>query len=261
MPTLARIYIHPFKAFDPQPVDEVVLLAGGGLEHDRRFALVDAHGDFIHGKRTPSIHRLRSLFDPATRRLTLRIEGTLEEHVFDVECQRSELENWLGRYFDTRVAIVENTDGGFPDDTEASGPTVVSTATLAEVASWYPGLSTDEARLRFRANLEIDGVEAFWEDRLVADGLSCVRFAIGEVELLGTNHCARCVVPSRHPGSGEPIREFAKAFARHRQASLPAWAPADRFDHFYRLSVNTRRADARPARVRVGDEVRILGVV
>jgi uncharacterized protein YcbX len=259
MPTLARIRIHPFKSLDPQPLD-AAMLAVGALEHDRRFALVDLQGEFINGKRTPSIHRLRSHFDPASGRLALRIEGTDDEHVFDVFDERSRLEDWLTRYFDTPVTVLENVDGGFPDDTLAPGPTVISTATLAEVATWY-GLAIDEARLRFRANLEIDGVEAFWEDRLVAEGLGIVRFAIGEVELLGTNPCARCVVPSRHPRSGEPISAFAKSFARRRQESLPAWAPSDRFDHYYRLAVNTRRADARPATLRVGDKVRILGVI
>jgi uncharacterized protein YcbX len=158
------------------------------------------------------------------------------------------------------VTIVENVDAGFPDDTQAPGPTVISRATLAEVASWYPGLTVEEARARFRANLEIDGVAAFWEDQLLAEGLGVVRFRIGEAELLGTNPCARCVVPSRNPVSGEPIREFAKTFARRREQSLAACAPRGRFDHFYRLAVNTRRADARPCVLRVGDEVRIIGV-
>jgi hypothetical protein len=55
-------------------------------------------------------------------------------------------------------------------------------------------------------------------------------------------------------------RAIGPLFARRRQDSLPAWAPADRFDHFYRLAVNTRRAEGRPAVLRVGDAVRILGV-
>lgn len=259
MPTLATIHIHPFKSLDPQAVEEAALVPGGGLAHDRRFAIVDAAGDVINGKRTPAIHRLRSHFDPQTNRLVLRLEGTTEEHAFDVDRQRGQLADWLGHYFDTRVAVVENPDGGFPDDTESPGPTVISTATLEEVARWF-GLSLDEARARFRANLEIEGVEPFWEDRLVAEGLGVVRFAIGEVELLGTNPCARCVVPSRDSRFGEPVREFAKTLAARRRESLPEWAPADRFDHFYRLAVNTRRADGRPAAVRVGDKVRILGV-
>ena len=260
MPNLARIHIHPFKSLNPQRVDETVLLPSGALEHDRRFALADAHGEVINGKRTPAVHLLRSNFDPTTNRLTLRVEGTAEEHTFDVEVPRRELVDWLSDYFDTRVTILENAEGGFPDDTDSPGPTVIGSATLAEVAAWFPGLTTDTVRDRFRVNLEIDGVEAFWEDRLVAEGLGAVRFQIGEAELLGTNPCQRCVVPSRDPHSGKPIRQFAKEFAQNRRASLPDWAPAGRFDHYYRLAVNTRRPDARRCALRVGDEVKILGI-
>lgn len=259
MPTLARIHIHPFKSLDPQRVDEAVLLASGALEHDRRFALVDAAGEAITGKRTPAIHLLRSHFDPAANRLLLRVEGTAEEQVFDLEPPRRELADWLSDYFDARVSIIENGDGGFPDDSESPGPTVIGSATLAEVATWFPGLTTDNVRDRFRANLEIDGVEPFWEDRLVAEGFGVVRFRIGEAELLGTNTCQRCVVPARDPCSGQPMHQFAQAFAARREASLPAWAPAGRFDHYYRLAVNTRRSGALPCTLRVGDEVSILG--
>jgi hypothetical protein len=259
MAALARIHIYPFKSFDPQSVDEAVLLPGGALAHDRQFALTDAQGDVINGKRTPAVHLLRSNYDPTANLLTLRVEGTVQEHTFVLGVGRDALTDWLSDYFDTRVTIVENAAGGFPDDTESPGPTVISRATLAEIAAWFPGLTIDAVRDRFRANLEIDGVEAFWEDHLVGQGLGVVRFQVGEAELLGTNPCARCIVPTRDARSGEPIRQFAKAFARHRQASLPDWAPADRFDHYYRLAVNTRRAGGRPCTVRVGDEVRILG--
>jgi MOSC domain-containing protein len=260
MATLAGIRIYPFKSLDPQPVEEAVMLASGALAHDRRYALTDVQGDVINAKRTPAVHLLRSRFDAATNRLTLRVEGTAEEHTFDVETPGGALTEWLSDFFDTRVTILENAAAGFPDDTESPGPTVVSTATLAEIAAWFPGLTLEKVRDRFRANLEIDGVEPFWEDRLLAAGLGVVRFQVGEVELLGTNPCARCIVPSRDARSGEPIQQFAKALSRQREAALPDWAPADRFDHYYRLSVNTRRVGVRECTLRVGDEVEILGV-
>jgi uncharacterized protein YcbX len=127
---------------------------------------------------------------------------------------------------------------------------------LATVAQWF-NLSINEARLRFRANLEIDGVDAFWEDRLYAEPGRVVRFRIGSVELLGTNPCQRCAVPSRDPASGDAISGFAKTFAGRREQSLPRWAVAARFDHYYRLAVNTRPAVA--GQLHVGNEVTILG--
>ncbi len=260
MPKLTRINIHPIKSFDAQSVDTALLLPSGALQHDRRFALVDHTGDFVNGKRFPAIQRLRSRFDSASEQLSLQLDGQGPTHSFDMRGDRSELVAWLSDYFGQPVTLQENTAGGFPDDVESPGPTLIATATLAEVASWFPGVSVDEARDRFRANLEIDADEPFWEDRLLAAGLGAVRFRIGEAQLLGTNPCARCPVPTRNPYTGEPIHGFAKAFAQRRQAALPDWAPAARFDHFYRLSVNTRGVHARPTTIRVGDELQILGI-
>ena len=94
----------------------------------------------------------------------------------------------------------------------------------------------------------------------MAGDAQVVRFRIGATELWGTNPCQRCVVPSRNPCSGEVTREFAKVFSRCRQQSLPEWAPAERFEHFYRLAVNTRPAESRECVLRVGDDVQIIGV-
>src|SRR5262249_25513767 len=135
---------------------------------------------------------------------------------------------------------VEDTEAGFPDDTEAPGPTVISTATLQAVASWFPGLDEQVMRLRFRANLEIGGVPAFWEDRLFAEVGSVVPFRVGDVLFEGINPCQRCVVPSRDPYTGGIFPHFQEIFARKRREFLPSWSTPSRFNHFYRLSCNTR---------------------
>ena len=57
-------------------------------------------------------------------------------------------------------------------------------------------------RMRFRANLEIGEVPAFWEDRLYGESGTTVRFTVGAVCLEGTNPCQRCVVPTRDPLTG-----------------------------------------------------------
>jgi hypothetical protein len=260
MARLARIHVHPVKSLDPQLLREVVVLGSGALANDRRFALVDRQGQVVNAKRTREAHRLRSNFDPLLRRLSLHVEGTREGSMFDVDADRPRLAQWLSDYFGIALEIVEDPAAGFPDDTESPGPTVVSTATIQEVASWFEGLDADEVRRRFRANLEIDGVEPFWEDRLVSDEGHVVRFQVGAAELLGTNPCQRCPVPTRDSHTGEPTRDFARIFARRREELLPDWAPASRFDHFYRLATNTRSANGREYTIRVGDEVQILGV-
>jgi uncharacterized protein YcbX len=260
VPKLAVIQIFPVKSLDAVRLEQAVLLPSGSLENDRRFAMFDRAGDFVNGKRFPAVHRLRSRFDLENVRLRLQVDGQEPHYDFDLLGERRDLADWLSDYFGQPVTVAENTAGGFPDDVEAHGPTLVSTATLQEIGRWFPGIALDEIRARFRANLEIDAEEPFWEDRLLAESASVVRFEVGDAQLLGANPCARCPVPTRNPRTGEAILGFAKTFAKNRQAMLPDWAPASRFDHFYRLCVNTRPVHSRQITLRVGDEIKILGV-
>ena len=51
---------------------------------------------------------------------------------------------------------------------------------------------------------------------------------------------------------------FARIFADRRRDNLPAWAPRSPFDHYYRLSVNTRLGFAQDGKtIRVGDRVEL----
>lgn len=263
MPTLKSITIYPIKSCDGVMLSRAKVVTGGALENDRRFALMENDQKVINAKRYATIHRLRMTFNADMTSVTLKSANEPDEQVFSLQSPWSELQDWLSDYFEVGVKVMENRAGGWPDDTEATGPTIVSTATLHEVASWFPGLTADEVRMRFRPNLEIDGVEPFWEDRLFAEAGQAVRFKIGAVELAGVNPCQRCPVPTRNPWTGEVWPHFAKVFQQHREATLPAWATRSRFDHFYRLTVNTRGVDATseaPRVIQLGDEVEILGV-
>jgi hypothetical protein len=252
---LGRITIFPIKSLDGVDVPEARVLASGALEFDRQFALVDADGRFVNGKRTEAVHRIRAEFDLAQS--LVRFNGKVE---FSLRHDQREISQWLSTALGIACGLAENPSHGFPDDTQSPGPTVISTATLAEISSWFPGLTLDESRRRFRANLEIDGVEALWEDRLIGSADTHVPFQIGDLQWLGVNPCQRCVVPSRASTSGEATPSFQKTFATERERRLPAWAPRDRFNHFYRLAVNTRLATGQPpGRIAVGDPVFCAG--
>jgi uncharacterized protein YcbX len=258
MPTLARLALYPIKSLDPLTVESANVLPSGAMEFDRRFALADVAGRFINGKRTDLINTLEAHCDPGARTVSIGRRGAGEARSFHIDDDRPELEELLAAHFQMSVQIVENAITGLPDDSDAPGPTIISTATLETVAAWFEHISLDEARLRFRANLEIGGVEPFWEDRLYGAAGSTVRFRIGDVEFEGTNPCARCVVPMRDPATGNFDPIFKQQFRARRESSLPAWANRSRFDHFYRLAVNTQPvAGFRGGVLHVGDEVRI----
>lgn len=261
-PYLSRINYYPVKSLDGQTVDRARLLACGALEHDRRFAIFDAAGELVNGKRTAAVHRLHCQFDPLRRYLVLRQRPDGQPAGFHVDADRSELERWLAEHLGlSPLRIEENSTGGFPDDTLAPGPTIISQATLETVAAWFPGITVDEVRARFRPNLEISGVAPFFEDQLYGGEEEVIEFALGPAVFAGTNPCQRCVVPSRWSLTGEvgPDSAFAKTFSQRREATLPAWAQRSRFDHFYRLAVNTRLQAGAGCQLTVGDEVRILG--
>ncbi|MFN0053888.1 MAG: MOSC domain-containing protein [Planctomycetales bacterium] len=255
MPRLSRILIYPVKSLDPVEVESAAILSSGALEHDRRFALFDAAGGVVHAKGYPAIHGLRAKFDLDNLKVTLR-RGT-KSRTFHLSDDRAPLEEWLGEHFGMPIQVRENSAAGFPDDTAAPGPTIIGSATLTEVAGWYPHLTVDEMRLRFRANLEIEADEPFWEERLYREEGEAIRFRIGDVELAGTNPCARCVVPTRDPRSGVRFPEFGRIFEEKRYETLPYWATRSRFDHFYRLAVNTRPVSERGGTLRVGDKVEL----
>jgi hypothetical protein len=282
-PHLARITVYPVKSLDGLDRDRAGF-SGQALAHDREYALVDDDGDYVNGKRERAVHGLRSEFDPDRRRLRLwtsdREErtfslsraggaggdgensgpGVVDGHGAGDAGDGGGLAEWLSDYFGYSVSLRRDATGGFPDDTTAAGPTVISTATIEAVASWFPSISAGGMRRRLRANLEIGGVPAFWEDRLFADRDHVVRFSIGDVTFEGVNPCQRCVVPARDPDTGEKTPDFRERFIERRRETMPSWSGGDWFDHHFRLMVNTRvtgDTQGRERRVAVGDPVRI----
>jgi uncharacterized protein len=138
------------------------------------------------------------------------------------------------------------------------GFTNISTATLETIASWYPGLDVEEVRLRFRSNIEISGVPTFWEDKLFAAAEEIVNFQIGNVQFMGINPCQRCAVITRNSQTGAADRNFQKTFVTQRRTTLPEWVDRSRFNHFYRLAINTRLPVTEAGKtISVGDAIRI----
>jgi uncharacterized protein YcbX len=75
-------------------------------------------------------------------------------------------------------------------------------------------------RRRLRANVEVLGVPAFWEDRFV--GERAPSFEAGGIHFDGVTPCGRCVVPSRDPNTGEDKESFRKTFIENRRETFPS---------------------------------------
>lgn len=258
MTTLERIRVHPIKSLDAASVETAAIVDNGGLEWDRRYAMVDADGAYVNGKRERRVHRIRAEYDLERETVSLRTAADDGRTFrFHLEDDREDLEAWLSERAGREIELRRDDRGGMPDDTDASGPTVIASGTLEEVASWYPDIDAAEMGRRLRPNLIVDA-PAFWEDRLYDEPGFAVPFAIGDVAFRGDSPCQRCVVPTRDPDTGEETPGFRETFVARRRESLPEWAAESQFDHFFRLMVNTRvPRESWGERLSVGDPVSI----
>jgi uncharacterized protein YcbX len=255
-PTVAHLLLHPIKSLDRVSVSEARLLSSGAFAHDREFALFDHTGNYVNGKSSPRVHLIRVDYDLANFTVTVGLRGQNDTQTFHLFEEQTRLEAWFSDFFGFSVIMKRNTTTGFPDDLVSPGPTLISVATLDEVSSWFPELNRQQVSRRFRANIEITNAPAFWEDRLFGAPGETAEFAIGQVTLLGVNPCQRCVVPSRHPETGDLTHGFQKTFAEKRKATLPTWVNTARFNHFYRLSINTRLPSSEAGKIiHVGDAI------
>jgi uncharacterized protein YcbX len=246
MPHVSRLLIYPLKAFDGVRVSEATVLASGALAMDRRWALFDARDRPINGKNRVEVHRIRATYDLAS------LEATFDNATFSLVREPQAITRWFSERLNEPVVLRENTDMGFPDDTESPGPTFVTEASLVRVGEWF-ALDQDNVRRRFRANIEAGGVEPFWEDRLYGGTLH-----IGEVRIDAINPCRRCIVPSRDPSTGEATMGFQKRFMERREAERGPTPAPHLFDQHYRFTVNTRIPPSEAGRtIREGDLVSI----
>ncbi|MCX7413572.1 MAG: MOSC N-terminal beta barrel domain-containing protein [Planctomycetia bacterium] len=164
MPTLDLITLYPVKSLDGLAVPAARVLPSGALENDRRWRLVDMEGRVVNAKRTPLFHAIRAEFALDERLITLcvapaaltaaaipginRLQNLAPDSFHLVPGEKGPC-GWLSEALGIGVLLEERPDGGFPDDRDAPGPTLISTASLAEVARWF-GFDLAEARRRFR---------------------------------------------------------------------------------------------------------------
>lgn len=257
MAHLEGIWIYPIKGLDGISLETARLTEAGTLAGDREYAMVDPDGRALNGKQLDGLHELSTTFDPQTERLTVSTAETGDSHRFDLATELDAAGEWLSEFTEEPLKLRRREPPAFVDR-PSLGPSVISTETLETVASWFDGVTAEGARRRLRPNLVIGGVPAFWEDRFLADSPSS--FEIGDVRFEGAKACARCVIPTRDPDTGEPIDGFQRRFVERRKATLPAWVDEGSLQHFYTVMVITRVSSTHDGTsIGVGDAVSAAG--
>lgn len=232
MSRVSSIRVYPFKSLPGVSKSSVKITDIGGLAADRRFALFDTDGDVVNGKRTKAVHGINAEIDLEAETIQLSTEETTTNRRFHFHDDRESLEQWFSDYFEMEIHIEQTTGGGFTDSSSGAGPTIISEATVEELASWFTSLTPAEILRRLRPNIVLTDVPPFWEDSLIDS-----EFTIGETTLRGVKPVPRCVVPTRDSRTGDQTAEFTSVFSEKREETLPEWSPADHFDHYYKVMI------------------------
>ena len=261
MSYVASIHIYPVKSLDGIAVSQATILASGALEGDRSLAICDKVGEFVNTRPNSGVHFLRLSFDIKKRIAGLKIQDTEQEIFFHIDRERLEIESWLSNYFGFPVKLIENLLAGFPNDIAAPGPSIISTETIAEAASWFPRVCVNEMRHRLRANIEIGDVPAFWEDQLFPEANKVVRLKIGTLIFEAINSGHPYIRYARNYAAKPAEPNFQNLLKAKHKEIMPDLVKRRSVNHFSRLIVSMRfSAQAAGKIVHIGDEVQITNV-
>lgn len=257
-PRLSGIRIYPIKSLDPVILQEAEI-GVHSLKHDRAFALMSADGRFVNGKRTGRVNQLKAEYDLPGGTITLSKRGEDQKHVFSLEEGNPELLEFLSDFFEMPIKLVHRQKGELMDVPTRSSVTVVSQASIESLQKDLPNHSVEDLRLRFRPNIEISGVEAFWEEQLFRPSGEGIRFAIGDVEMVGMSPRARCNVPPRNPLTGETDKQFIKTMLASRTNTLPANSFLPEYGNLYYFTVDTLLPESEAGKtIKMGEPIKIL---
>jgi uncharacterized protein len=234
--TVTEINIYPVKSLGGISVDSIESTSRG-LQHDRRFMLIDAKHEFLTQREHPQMATIRTAIDgnelvlssPFEDSITLPLQPrAMPTRTVKVWSSRvhahtvsAEADTWLSDYLQLDARLVY-----MPDSTERRvSPEYARDGDVVSFADGYPVLIASEESLaelnkrimaaggnavtmdRFRANIVVKGQKAFAED-------TWRDFRIGSAVFRGVKPCTRCQITTTDQATGEvlgpePLRTLA----------------------------------------------------
>lgn len=214
---ITRLQRFPIKGLSAEALDEVQLTAGGGIPMDRMFGFA-RHGSgfdpehpapfpkdkFIVLLKQEALASLRTSFNPETKAFVCSgPQGTVSFNLGSPEVQR-EAEVWLSDYLslsdEAPPTFVHAAPHRFTDVSVVS-PRMMNAVSLLNcdsVRDLSTRLQQDIDPARFRANIELQGLPAWWELDNVGASLQS-----GDVVLQLIKRTQRCAATEVNPVTAE----------------------------------------------------------
>lgn len=257
-PYISKIRIYPIKSLDAIEVSEVEM-GIRSIKYDRAYAMLTEDGRYVNGKRTGKVNQLKASYNLEKGLVFLSDRDGHNIREFELKEGNDALNEYLSDFFDMKIVLIHRNKGELLDMPNASCLTIVSEASLHAIQKDMPSLSIENIRLRFRTNIEVAGVPAFWEEQLFKAPGTGMHFKINAVDMIGVSPRARCNVPPKNPHTGEMDRSFAKKMMESRTQSLPENSFLEAYGNMYHLTVNTHLPDTEKGKkIKLKDEIEIL---
>ena len=234
---ITELYVYPIKSLGGISLRSAIV-TDRGLEHDRRWMLVDHNNRFLSQRELPQMALLK---------LSLLTDGLLVTDNTEpggsirvpFEPQSSEIgkfmvwydvcdgqyvgfdqDQWFSSVLNYPCRLVYMPNGS----RRTTDPKYTSGEMLTSFSDGYPFMLIGQASLdelntrldvplpmdRFRPNIVFSGGRAFEEDQMAA-------FKIGTVDFFGVKLCARCPITTIDQQTAQRGKEPLKTFATYRQ--------------------------------------------
>ncbi|WP_426588405.1 MOSC domain-containing protein [Mucilaginibacter sp. R-33] len=231
---VSELYIYPIKSLSGVAVQNAEVTRRG-LQHDRRWMLVNEHGHFITQREFPQMALIKTTVETDGIAVHHHSGGSLlipfngerkslqQFAVWDDTCMgqyvNEEFDRWFSQALNIKCRLVH-----MPDDSEREvDQRYAKPGMITSFADAYPFLLIGQASLddlnkrmtlplpmnRFRPNIVFTGGEAYSEDLMN-------EIEIAGITFYGAKLCARCVLTTIDQHTAVKAKEPLKTLASYR---------------------------------------------
>ncbi|RWY54138.1 MOSC domain-containing protein [Mucilaginibacter gilvus] len=232
---VSALYIYPIKSLGGIIVDTAIL-TDRGLQHDRRWMLIDANNRFLSQRENAQMALLKTALSnegilvtylPDNTSITIpflpQSEEMLEVRIWDDTCRAqlvsSHIDDWFSEKLNLLCRLVY-----MPDNIHRpTDPRYTNKGAITSFSDAYPMLIIGQASLddlnsrlpdalpmnRFRPNIVFTGGEAYSEDTMK-------HINVNGIDMHGVKLCARCVMTTIDQENAKKGKEPLKTLAKYR---------------------------------------------
>ncbi|MBD1367238.1 MOSC domain-containing protein [Mucilaginibacter sp. ZT4R22] len=232
---ISALYIYPIKSLGGIALDTAVL-TDRGLQHDRRWMLIDADNRFLSQRENAQMALLKTAlsddgvvvsYTPDSSCVTIpflpQSEEMLDVTVWDDTCRAQLVSNDMDEWFSEKLGLPSRLVYMPDDSLRQTDPRYTNEGNINSFSDAYPMLIIGQASLddlntrlpealpmnRFRPNIVFTGGEAYSEDTMK-------HIHVNGIDMHGVKLCARCVMTTIDQDSAKKGREPLKTLAKYR---------------------------------------------